>query len=116
MGRVVLACKSDEEERKAARATAFPYSLLTDRRCFCSCDYVGIRSVHTARKDEILLVLKKGEGCVLTFEKALDRQGSLHVLQKLRLCLDSGGPADQGGRSKFAPARKFAGRMGELSH
>ena len=47
VGRVVLACKSDEEKRKAARAAAFPYSLLTDRRCFCSCDYVGIRSEHT---------------------------------------------------------------------
>ena len=31
MGRVVLACKSDEEERRAARAAAFPHSLLTDR-------------------------------------------------------------------------------------
>ena len=34
----VLACKSDEEETRAARAAAFPYSLLTVRRCFCSCD------------------------------------------------------------------------------
>ena len=48
MGRVVLACKSDEEDRKGARAAAFPYSLLTDRRCFCSCDCVAIRSEHTA--------------------------------------------------------------------
>ena len=47
VGWVVLACKSDEEERQAARAISFPYSLLTDRRCFCSCDSVGIRSVHT---------------------------------------------------------------------
>ena len=47
--RVVLACKSNEEETREARAAAaFPYSLLTDRSCFCSCDCVGIRSVHTA--------------------------------------------------------------------
>ena len=47
VGLVVLACKSDEEEREAARATAFPYALITDRRCFCICDCVGIRSMHT---------------------------------------------------------------------
>ena len=47
VGRVFLACKSDEKEREAARATAFPYSDLTDRSCFCSCDCVGIRSEHT---------------------------------------------------------------------
>ena len=47
VGRAVLTCKSDEEEREAARATAFPYFDLTDRSCFCSCDCVGIRSEHT---------------------------------------------------------------------
>ena len=52
--------KSDEEARRAARAAAFPYSLLTDRRCFCSCDCVGIRSEHTA------LQLKTKSG--LTFD------------------------------------------------
>ena len=55
MGWVVLACKSDEEETRAPRAAAFPYSLLTDRRCFCSCDCVGIRSVHNGLLYVLLL-------------------------------------------------------------
>ena len=37
MGRVVLACKSDEEVTRAERGAAIPYSLLTDRSCFSSC-------------------------------------------------------------------------------
>ena len=53
VGRVVLAYKSDEEERRAARAATFPYSLLTDRMFFCSCDCVGIRSEHTAKTSTI---------------------------------------------------------------
>ena len=32
---------------RAARSAASPYLLHTDRRCFCSCYCVGIRSVHT---------------------------------------------------------------------
>ena len=55
MGWVVLACKSDEKETKAARAAASPYSLYTDRRCFCSCYCVGIRSVHTGLLCALLL-------------------------------------------------------------
>ena len=76
MGRVVLASKSDEEERKAARATAFPYSLLTDRRCFCSCDCVGIRSVHTGSaakgKDPVKPHVKLGKPLTFLLSGAND--------------------------------------------
>ena len=60
-------------------------------------------SIQRPRREEILLVLKKGDD-VTAFEKALD-QAVGETVQALWRCADCGGPFYRGRRPEIAQAR-----------